>query len=456
MPSTPKVQTLNANSAEILNTIRSEASPQYQRAVPLADVGDIVTLRAIGKPILQYQSIQNEFVDALVNRIGMVIATSKLYSNPWAGFKRGILEYGESIEEYFVELCQPHDFNPATAETQVFKREIPDVKAAFHYLNFQKFYKQTISRDQLRQAFLSWDGVTDLISRIISAMTTSANYDEFQVMKYMVGRAILDNQMGSVPISKVNNANMRDITADIIAMSDNFTFMSTKYNTSGVHTFTDKGDQYLILNTKFNAHMNVEVLATSFNMDKAEFMGHVVKVDGFGDLDTARLTALIGNNAGFQLPTTAQAALLDQIPGVLVGRDWWMVFDNLLEMGNMYNQEGRYWNNWLHTWKIFSSSPFAQAVYFNDGDAAATAVTVTPSAVTLAPGASQLFSATVTGTGIYNPAVTWSVTGGASANTVMNNGALTVGSDETATSLTVTATSVQTTTVSGTATVTVS
>ena len=39
-----------------------------------------------------------------------------------------------------------------------------DVRAAFHTMNYQKFYKATISNDQLRQAFLSWQGITDLIT----------------------------------------------------------------------------------------------------------------------------------------------------------------------------------------------------------------------------------------------------------------------------------------------------
>mgnify|MGYP000075391992 FL=1 len=73
----------------------------------------------------------------------------------------------------------------------MFKREIPDVRAAFHILNYQKFYKATISNDQLRQAFLSWQGITDLIAKIVDSMYTGANYDEFLTMKYMLARNIL-------------------------------------------------------------------------------------------------------------------------------------------------------------------------------------------------------------------------------------------------------------------------
>ena len=32
-------------------------------------------------------------------------------------------------------------------------------------MNYQKYYKTTIQNDQLRQAFLSWQGITDLIAK---------------------------------------------------------------------------------------------------------------------------------------------------------------------------------------------------------------------------------------------------------------------------------------------------
>ena len=90
-----------------------------------------------------------------------------MYTNPWADFKKGRLEYGETVEEIFVNLCRPYQFSPSKAEQDVFKRTIPDVRAAFHTMNFQKYYPITISDDQLRQAFLSWQGITDLIAAIV-------------------------------------------------------------------------------------------------------------------------------------------------------------------------------------------------------------------------------------------------------------------------------------------------
>ena len=85
-----------------------------------------------------------------------------------------------------------------------------------------------------------------------------------------------------------------------------------------------------------------------------------------------------------------------------------------------------------------------------------TGVTVTPATATIQTGGEQQFTATVTGTGDYDETVTWSVSGNRSDGTTIDqNGLLTVGADETAATLIVTATSNGDNTKSGTATVTV-
>jgi hypothetical protein len=84
-----------------------------------------------------------------------------------------------------------------------------------------------------------------------------------------------------------------------------------------------------------------------------------------------------------------------------------------------------------------------------------TSVTVSPSAISVAKGGTQAFSANITGEGNPSQAVTWSVTGGVTGTSISPAGLLTVASAESAATLTVTATSVVDTTKSGTATVTV-
>ena len=449
MPTVPKTQTLKASSVDILNAIRNSASTNYRDFVPTA-TNTAESIRSIGEIIMQYTPLQNEFLNALVNRIARVIITSKMYSNPLSMFKKGLIDFGETIEEIFVNIASPHQYDVEESENKVFAREIPDVRAAFHTLNYKKFYKQTIQNKDLNQAFLSWDGITDLISKIVNAMYTAANYDEFVTTKYMLAKAILDGRLSAITVD-ANDA--KGAVTKIKGVSNALTFMSNNYNAAGVQTFTDKNDQYLLVNSQFDSEIDVEVLASAFNMSKAEFMGHRILIDGFGTLDIARLNALFKDDPNYSEPSQATLTALNAIPAVLVDKNFFMIFDNMYEFTENYNGQGLYWNYFYHTWKTFSMSPFANALVFVPAVPSVTSVTVSPTAITCKKGQSVQLSAEVVTENYAPKTVNWSSeTDGV---TVDINGHVTVAASVTATSATITATSTFDTTKSGTCTVTI-
>lgn len=439
MATKPKIVTLTNSSVDILNVIRNNASQNYRDYVPKA-TADADSVRQIGAVIMDYPALQNEFLSALVNRIGRVLITSKMYDNPWTFFKKGLLDFGETIEEIFVNIAKPFQFDPAVAESNNFKREIPDVRAAFHIMNYQKYYKATIANDQLRQAFLSWQGITDLIAKIVDSMFTGANYDEFQTMKYLLARHILDGHMYPVEIPTVSTENMKSIVSVIKGTSNKFTFLSTDYNLAGVANNSPKTDQYMLINSTFDATMDVEVLASAFNMGKAEFSGRRVLVDSFGSLDTARLAELFAGDTTYKEISSKELKALDAIPAVLVDKNWFMIFDNFYNFTEQYNGEGLYWNYWYHVWKTFSVSPFANNALFIPGTPSITSITVTPSVSTVAAGQSVQLSANVVTDNFAPKSVTWTVN--SEYATVDNSGKVTVSDNApVSTTIIVTATS---------------
>lgn len=450
MPVKPTIRTLTNSSVDVLNVIRNNATQNYRDYIPKA-TPDADSIREIGAVIMDYPALQNEFLSALVNRIGRVIITSKMYENPWSMFKKGLLEFGETVEEIFVNMAKPFQFDPAVAESNLFKREIPDVRAAFHIMNYQKYYKSTVSNDQLRQAFLSWQGITDLIAKIIDAMYTGAEYDEFITMKYMLARHILDGRMYPITIPTVETANMKQIVSKIKGVSNQYEFQSDKYNLAGVYTHTKKVDQYLLINSVFDAEMDVEVLASAFNMNKAEFMGQRVLVDSFGNLDVDRLRILFADDSTYKEPTSEELTALDAIPCVLVDKDWFMMFDNFYNFTEQYNGEGLYWNYWYHVWKTFSVSPFANNALFIPATPTVTSVTVTPATATIGVGQSMQLTAEVVTSGFAPKTVVWSSSD--PLVTVDNSGKITAKTG--ATGATITATSTFDSTKKGTATITV-
>lgn len=407
MATLPRIATLTNSSVDVLNAIRNSASIDYRNYVPVA-TPNAEDIRMIGAVLVDNPQLQNEFLSALINRIGKVIVTSKLYSNPWSVFKKGLMDYGETIEEIFVDIAHVHEYDPEIAENQVFKRSIPDAKSAFHVVNYEKYYKQTIQRRELEKAFLSIGAVSDFVGRIVDAMYTAANYDEYQTMKYLLAVKLWQGHFHPV----VLDANLSDNTykamaAQIKAASNNLEFLSSNYNIMGVHNATPKREQYLIIDSAFDASMDVEVLASAFNMDKAEFMGHRILIDGFGNLDMDRIAELFyqtaDNNRATQTFYTfedSQLEELNKIHAVLVDAEFFQVYDKLNEFGELYNPEGLYWNYWYHTWRIFSVSPFSNAIAFYPEAPEVSSVWVLPTAVTISPGHSAQLMAGVDFTGI--------------------------------------------------------
>lgn len=445
-------------SIDIINAVNNDLGGTYSDQVPMVmKMGDvtesgftvtgqeaIMSLRAVGSAIMSSQILQNAFLSQLVNRIGKVVITSRLYENPWTGFKKGFLEYGETIEEIFVNIAKPFQFNPDKAENEVFKRRIPDVRSAFHSMNYQKFYPTTVSENELRQAFLSWDGVTDLIGRVIEQVYTGANYDEFLVMKYLIAQVALRGGIYPVNIPVATNNNAREITRTMVKYAKDISYMSNTFNEANVTTYTDPKFLYMILTTDISSLFDVEVLALSFNMNKAELIGRQVGVDGFGTFDNARLIEIFEDDpfTQFEPFTTQELLLLSSIQGLMVDEKWFMIYDNLYNMTEIYNPQGLYWNHFYHVWKTLSISPFSNAIMFTTSTDSVTSISVSPKTASVEKGSTLQLTENVVATGFANKDVTWEITTVGSTSTISSTGLLTVNMDDESATLTIKVTSV--------------
>lgn len=406
MPTRPKKVTMNTNVMNILNAIRNNASNEYRDYVP--PMTDTSQLREIGTIIMDYPALQNEFLSALINRIGRVLISTRMYENPWSRFKKGLLDYGETVEEIFTNIAKPYEFEGShTSPTTQFKKYKPDVRSAFHVMNYRKYYPVTIEQQKLRQAFLSADGVTNLIGDIVNSLYTGANYDEFLTMKYLLGKTILKGRMYPVEVPSVSADNAKDIITEVKATSNVIEFPSTKYNPAHVFQHTPKSEQIIFVNAKFDAIMDVNVLASAFNMSKAEFMGQRVLIDSFGSLDTDRLAELFGDDPSYVPFTDDEIEALDSIPLAVVGEKFFMMFDNLNEFTEIYNAELLYWNYFYHQWKTFSTSPFENALVYVPATPTVVSVEVTPATATVSAGSSLALTTTVTVTGFAPQTVTY-------------------------------------------------
>lgn len=461
MPRTyAKASMANVTGQQLYNAIITDTPALQNGGLPFAATSNYpdgeTNSRVIGELLYNNINLSNQFIPALLNGVAIKVVQSRYWEDPWVGLEKGKLDYGEFIEEIFIKMAKPHSFDQARAEQEVFKREIPNVMTAFHALNYQKFYKQTISNEELRMAFASWGELTRFIADIIQNMFTSANYDVFQTKLYMIARAIITGSVGVTEVSEITDkTTAEDAVALARTLSLNLLQLSGKYNYYGVPNYTPLEDQIIIINNSAAGRIDVSVLAADFNMDKAEFLTvHRLAVTSFGDLDTARLAELYAGDASYVEISADEMAQLDKIPFAIFDRRWFQIYDYFNGVTNIYNPEGLYWNYDYHVWKVFGVSPFANAQVFGTTAPAIGSVTVNPSALTITAGQSAQVSANVTTTGFAPQTVNWSSdTEGIS---VSQNGVIKVASNVApGTSATITATSTFDATKTGTSTVTV-
>ena len=351
-----QVMTVSRDTVKILNAIRN-SNPNI-KAKTMA-VGSAEGIKAFGEAVTSSDYLRNEFLTELANRIGLVIITSKMYTNPIAKFKKGMLEYGERVEEIYVNLVKGIKFNSEDPETTVFKKHKPDVKALFHQVNLERMYPSTIEDVELRKAFLSAEGVYDLISGIITAIYKSSEIDEFNLMKYMIAKAIIDGRVKEVAIPFVTKESASDVATIVKKLSNDLVFANTNYNHSGVVNFTEKASQNLLLTSHFDAYLDVNVLASAFNIDKVEFMGQRLLIDNLSEFDDTTLWALVTDYVPF---TTQEKAVLERVQGVIVDEEYFQIYDTEVSMREIYNPKGLYTNMFYHIWQVMSTSNFAQAV----------------------------------------------------------------------------------------------
>lgn len=357
----PAKTSLQGRTIDILNIIRNNASAEYQNDIPV--ISDVSDIPAVGRVITGNPTRSNEFINALVNRIALVVLRSATFRNPYEVLKKGYLEYGESVEEIFVGLAKVYDYSAEKAAAREFKRTTPEADSAFHLLNWKVLYPITIEKETLKRAFLSADGVEDMITKIIDSIYTAAAYDEFLLFKYLIIKQVTK---GAIRPEAIDMANIKNAAIAFRGASNALTFISRENNFAHVMNNTPKDRQYIFMDSAFNAQYDVDILSAAFNMDKADFMGRLLLIDSFTTFDNERWGVIRAASDMVEEVTAAELALMADVKAVLFDEEYFQVYDTVSEMEDQKVASGLYWNYFYHNWKVVSVSPFANAIAFVD------------------------------------------------------------------------------------------
>lgn len=326
------------------NFIRNNSTEAFVQTVPAATDDNIQTIANILFNDA-YQPMLNEFVTNLINRIALTIVRNKSYSNPLSIFKKGSIPLGTDIQDIFTNpaIAEKYEFSN-TAMAKLLTITDPDTHVAYYRRNRQDLYTKTISREGLQGAFVSWEKFEEFITSITTSLYSGNYIDEFEYTKDLVNGAYVNNK---VIVEKVTNptdeASSKAFLKKVRSLYKKLSFPSTKYNAyskfSGanglIKTWTDPDRVVLIIKADAMAEVDVEALASAFNLDKANFLGRVIEVDEFDS---------------------------PEIIGVICDESWLQIYDNIFRFDEFYNARVMAWNEYLHAWGTYAICPFANAV----------------------------------------------------------------------------------------------
>lgn len=364
---------------EVASAMYRVSSPNFQSTI--GDPNEVSSLEFMNGLLEYPDSLGVEFMN-LATRIGRVIAHRNILTNKLAPFKMENMALGYTMEEYFVECAKEHAYDQADAENTLFKRELPDIKTAFYVVNRKSYYPATITDDDMRKYFVSWDGVNSLIARIVDSMYNGDNKDDYNYMKSALVTHYENGLMKIVKTSTVTDTDTaKELARKITEYVSYLTEPTNEYNAMAVTKQNDYEDIYVILNGKSNSYLNIDWLAQTFQLEFAEFKAHVLVLP--------------------TLPSTRQGT----IEALVVDSEIYRVFDQKYSVGVAYNAKGLYWNYFLHHWEGIATSRFANAIAFVSGnvDEKVTAIYANPTVVQVKKGGSVTVAFTVQTSGLNAP-----------------------------------------------------
>ena len=319
------------NVVDFANAVWYSASQEYQNRIPEATRENIIE---VGNAILEYEPARNEFVSALINKIGKTIVSSKMAKNKLAFMRGEDLEMGDTIEDIFVEMAKASTYNRNA--TNPFEITKPQVKALYHRIDRELQYTVTIYDNDLRRAFTSKDGMEKLVTAIVNSLYSGKTHDDYVFTKQLFGSY---KKYYEVNVSApTTDATAKSLVKAIKKYSEDISFASKDFNGQGVTTWTEKSDQILLLHKDAKVNIDIEYLAGVFNLSKAEMEARIVTVDDFGSLANAY--------------------------AILCDKNAPKIHKTLETMETIRNPRGRYTNYFLNSDGIYSISQFANMVVF--------------------------------------------------------------------------------------------
>ena len=336
------------DNATILANVWLNGTNDFQQRIPdPTQHGIDATMDALFDPM--NKAYYNQFVDSLIMRIGYTYVNQQSFSNPLKVFKKNKLMYGNSVQEMVPKWIRAHSYVDDAED--VFKMARPDVANWYHSQNRRDRYDITINEQELRTAFTDSYGLNKLVAAFMNTPMNADEYDEYRIMLQLL--AFYDNKWGffkhQLSAAPTDDTTGKEFLTAVRSYAGKLRFPNTIYNCNAIEdvpVFVKPSELVLLLTPDTQAAIDVNTLASVFQLDKADIKYRTVEVDEFP---------------------------MPNVVAILTTEDFFQCYDTVYETTSMYNPKTLGTNYFLHHWGIYSVSPFVPAIAFTTD--AATSVT---------------------------------------------------------------------------------
>lgn len=327
----------------------------YHKYVPV--VTESTTIGEFGQPILDSANVNvlNDFV-GLLKKVIATAVYNKTFNNPLAGLEGERMPLGQFIEDVYVNPAKARGFNVNDFAGLLQKYEA-EIATQYLAVNSDLQYMVTVTREKIRNAFTSWGNLENFVSGMVNSLYNGAYITRYNQTKGLVLSAYTGNNVQIETVSAVTDAaTAKALVKKMRATFSKMQIPSTRYNAwnkvkggnLALKTWSDPEDVVVLISADVEANLDVEVLASAFNMSKADFLGRVIVVDDFSQYADDGTVAVDGS--------AIQAMICD--------RAWFKIKTQDFAMDEFYNMNNRTWQYGLNDVRMVNYSLFANAVCF--------------------------------------------------------------------------------------------
>lgn len=314
-----------------LNNIRETSidnNTLYHRYVP--EIYDDTDIGSFSAPILSNPNVMNEFMNVLVQRIVYTQVETKLFRNPLRVLEGDRIPLGAVGQEIYVNPAKARRFNVDDFAGLLAKYEA-DVKVQYHHLNADLQYCVTITRAKIKDAFVSWSSLENFVDGLTQSLYNGCYIDQYNMTKDLVSSAYKDLNAKVEVISAINSeSNAKAFLTKAREIYLNMQTPTSSYNAWGqvggygneIVTWSNPEDIVFLLRNDVASYVDVNALASAFNIDKATLLGNIIYVNNFDVYDDG--TKVFDGSA---------------IVGCIADKSWFRIKEQETTMDEFYNRK---------------------------------------------------------------------------------------------------------------------